>query len=66
MTDDGELRRETLEAVRSACASDETLRKFLVDLLCEEAEHPGNWRWKEPYTQRIAETATEWAKQNED
>ena len=44
---------------------DEEIINFLIDILYEEAEHSGQWWWKETYKKKIEEYSKEWGENNE-
>lgn len=51
---DGKINEAILKGIRENCENDEVISEFLVDLIYEEAEHPGGqWRWKDNYKKKI-------------
>ena len=45
---------------------DKAVENFLKDLIYEEAEHSGQWRWKENYRKKIKNFSDKWSDSNED
>lgn len=46
-----------LQAVRRASRRSPGVAEFLTTVLCEEAEHSGQWWWKDVYKSNIAQYA---------
>jgi hypothetical protein len=40
---------QILDGIKEQCGNDRITEKFLTELIYEEAEHPGQWRWKDTY-----------------
>ena len=49
-----------LKGLAENCAGDEVLEKFLVSVVLEEAERPGQWRWKDVYRRLVADSSAVW------
>lgn len=43
------------DAVREATKNQQSVRDFLFKVLDEEANHKGQWRWRDFYDRQIAE-----------
>lgn len=55
---DGRINEAILKGIRENSENDEVISEFLVDLIYEEAEHPGGqWRWKDNYKKKIEQYA---------
>lgn len=51
---ESKINEAILKGIRENSENDEAISEFLVDLIYEEAEHPGGqWRWKENYKKKI-------------
>lgn len=44
---------------------DKIVENFLKELIYDEAEHPGQWRWKENYKKKIKNYSDNWRDSNE-
>ena len=62
---DGRMRGPIVQAIRET-ASDPLTQEFVTELLYEEAEHKGQWRWKETYREKIKEFADRRLDENAD
>ncbi len=62
---DTRINEEILESLRENCGNDKVISEFLIDLVCEEAEHPGQWQYKEVYRRRIKEYSNKWSTDDE-
>jgi len=60
----GGINERILTGIRKSSKDDEIIN-FLIDILYEEAEHSGQWRWKETYKKKIEEYSKEWGENNE-
>ena len=49
-----------VKSIERASEGDRTVREFLSDLIFEEAERLGRWRWKKAYREKLAARAQEW------
>jgi hypothetical protein len=49
-----------VDSMHRECGDDRILCQFLLDLLFEEASHPGKWRWNNSFRVRIEKCAQEW------
>lgn len=54
-----------LKAIARNCDNDEVVFDFLKNLLVEEADHPGQWWWKEIYRKNIEKYSKKGQKENE-
>ena len=59
------INERILREIRETSGGDEKLSAFLIELLYEEAEHAGQWRWKETYKKKIELYSQEWGYENE-
>ena len=60
------INEQILEALRENSNGDKAIADFLIDLIYEEAEHPGQWRYKEVYRKKIKEYSEKWSSGDED
>jgi len=60
---EGRISRLILQAVKDS-TDDPLVRDLVTELLYEEAEHKGQWWWKDPYRQKIRELANRRADEN--
>jgi hypothetical protein len=51
---DGIISRRILKAIDES-TKDPEIQGLLQELLYEEAEHSGQWRWKEPFRNKVNE-----------
>lgn len=49
-----------VKSIERASEGDPAVREFLNDLIFEEAERPGRWRWKKAYREKLVAKAQEW------
>lgn len=50
----GKINEPILKGIRENSENDEKISRFLIDLIYEEADHPGGqWRWKENYRKKL-------------
>jgi len=63
---DGRINERILNGLKHHSEGDDAIREFLLDLVYEEAEHPGHWQWKRTYRARIRDRARERAGGDED
>ena len=61
----GRINERILREIRESSKNDEVIANFLIDLLYEEAEHPGQWWWKNIYKKKIKQYSEKWGKINE-
>jgi len=59
------INEKILEGLRIVCEGDEIIEKFLKDLIYEEAEHYGQWRWRESYKNKVDIYSSKWEESNE-
>ena len=62
----GEVNEHIIETIKKNSGEDRVVSKFLIDLICEESDHHGQWWWSEVYKQKIEEYSSRWSPQNED
>lgn len=60
MMDQSRLDEELVRTIDVASEGDDVLRQFLLDLVFEEAEYPGRWRWKNAYREKVKASAKQW------
>lgn len=58
------INERILTGIKKSNKDDEIIN-FLIDILYEEAEHSGQWWWKETYKKKIKEYSKEWYENNE-
>jgi hypothetical protein len=54
------INERILEGIREKSEGDKVIEKFLIDLIYEEADHPGNWWWKETYKKQVDKLSSDW------
>mgnify|MGYP000861918593 CR=1 FL=1 len=59
------LNEKIINGIKENCEGDSVIEKFLIDLMYEEVNHTGQWRWKESYKQKVEKSSSEWGKKNE-
>lgn len=47
------INENIIKGIRESCGGDDVMAEFLIDLIYEEAEHPGQWWWRETYNKKI-------------
>jgi hypothetical protein len=57
---DGKVNPRILKAIRENSEGDTAVVEFLTDLLYEEAQHPGQWWWRDTYKKKVKEYAARW------
>lgn len=57
----GGVNEQILNWIKKSAGSDKMVADFLVDLIYEEAEHPGQWWWKDTYKKKIMEYCNKWS-----
>lgn len=60
MTHGKRISEDVLEVLKAECKDDDIMLQFLIDLIFEESDHPGNWWWKKEYTKYITKYYLEW------
>ncbi|MHC4477702.1 MAG: hypothetical protein ACYTEL_18810 [Planctomycetota bacterium] len=55
-----------LTGIKENSKNDKTIHMFLSELVFEEAEHPGQWRWKDNYRKTMERYSEEWEQSDED
>jgi hypothetical protein len=63
---DGRINKRILSALKHQSQDDEVIHQFLVDLIYDEVEHPGHWRWKGSYTAKVRDCTAKWGGAHED
>ena len=63
---DVKVNEQILNWISINSKDDKTVEDFLKDLIYEEAEHPGQWKWKENYRKKIKNYSAKWRNSNED
>ncbi|MEM2942810.1 MAG: hypothetical protein QXT81_05260 [Candidatus Bathyarchaeia archaeon] len=59
------INERILEIIRENSEGDEVIRRFLTDLIYEEADHPGQWWWKETYRKLVDKYSADWREDDE-
>lgn len=59
------INEEILKWIKEYCKDDEILGDFLKELILEEAENPGWWKWREKYLEKITVFSEKWSVHNE-
>ena len=54
------INERILEGIRENSDKDEIIESFLIDLILEEAYHPGQWWWKDTYRKRVDNFSASW------
>lgn len=62
---DFKINERILESIRENSEGDEVVERFLIDLIYEEANHPGQWRWKETYRKLVDKYSADWREGDE-
>lgn len=60
------INERILEGIAEHSGGDEVVETFLIGLVYEEAEHPGQWWWKDQYKKRVDQSAAAWEAGDED
>lgn len=55
-----------LENVRENSEGDDAIRRFLVNLIYEEAENSFGWHWRDTYRRKVRQYSETWRKGSED
>ena len=63
--DDSRINEQILKCIRINTKNDKVIEEFLIELIYEEAEHPGQWWWKDTYKKKIKEYSEKWGGRNE-
>ena len=61
----GKINERIFKSIRENSKNDDTLSEFLINLIYEEAEHPGQWWWKDIYRKQIEKYSEKWGDRNE-
>jgi hypothetical protein len=59
------INERILEGIRENSEGDEIIESFLIDLIYEEADRPGQWWWKETYKNRVDKYSADWREGDE-
>ena len=57
---DGRINEQILNWIKINSKDDKIIEDFLKDLIYEEAEHTGQWKWKDNYKKKIKKCSDEW------
>lgn len=57
---DGKINEQILKSIRANGKQEPAIAEFLVELILEEAEHPGQWRWKDAYRKKMQLHCEKW------
>jgi hypothetical protein len=60
------INQRILDRIAEHSAGDEVIEQFLIGLVYEEAEHPGQWHWKAEYRKLIDRYSAAWEAGDED
>ena len=60
------INERILKGIRQNSEGDEIIEKFLTELIYEEADHPGQWWWKDTYRKRVDKYSADWRGDDED
>ncbi|MEM3485044.1 MAG: hypothetical protein QXI12_05435 [Candidatus Methanomethyliaceae archaeon] len=60
------INERILKSIRESSKGDEAVERFLIDLIYEEANHPGQWWWKDTYRKLLDKYSAAWRKSDED
>ena len=61
----GRVSGQILLSIRENCQGDEIIASFLIKLLYEEANHPGQWKWRETYDKYLHDFVNRWEGEDE-
>jgi len=56
----GKINKRILDGIRENSEDDKVLENFLIEIILEEANHPGAWWWKETYKKKVDKYLKEW------
>ena len=59
------INERILEGIRENSGGDEVIENFLIDLIYQEADRPGQWWWKETYRKLVDEYSADWRESDE-
>jgi hypothetical protein len=62
----GIISDQILNCIRKNSENDVAIENFLTELICEEAEHHGQWWWKDVYKKKIDVFSEKWEDSHED
>lgn len=48
-----QINERILNCIKNICKDKPLIAEFLVDLIYEEVENPGLWKWREVYRKKI-------------
>jgi len=54
------INERILEGITKNSGGDEVIKDFLINLIYEEADHPGQWWWKDTYKKLIDRFSADW------
>jgi len=54
------INERILEGITKNSVGNEVIKNFLIDLIYEEADHPGQWWWKDTYKKLIDRFSADW------
>jgi hypothetical protein len=61
---DSRINPRILDGIREH-SDDQTISEFLVGLILEEADHPGQWQWRETYKRMVEQYCEKWGADDE-
>lgn len=59
------INERILEGISENSGGDEVIESFLIDLIYEEADRPGQWWWKETYRKLLDKYSADWRESDE-
>lgn len=62
---DFKINERILESIRENSEGDKALENFLIDLIYEEADHSGQWWWKDTYRKLFDKYLADWREGDE-
>lgn len=54
------INEQILKWIKENSKNDEVLEKFLKELIYEEINRPGQWKWKDIYRDKVKKFSAEW------
>jgi len=59
------INERILEGIRENSGDDKVIEGFLIDLIYEEADHLGQWWWREIYRKQVDKCSADWEEGDE-
>lgn len=54
------INEQILKWIKENSKNDEVFEKFLKELIYEEINRPGQWKWKDTYRDKVKKFSAEW------